>query len=61
MMSYRRVGTLALFIACCGGPHFLATVPLLSLLLVVVARSLAIPLLLSCGGGLLPNTYGYYR
>ena len=60
-MSYRRVGTPALFIACCGGPHFLAIVPLLSLLLVVVARSLAIPLLISRAGGLLPNTYGYYR
>ena len=59
-MSYRRVGTLALFIACCDGPHFLAIVTLLSLLLVVVARSLAILLLISCGGGLLPNTYGYY-
>ena len=61
MMPYRRVGTLALFIACCGGPPFLAIVPLLSLLLVVVALSLAIPLPISCGGGLLPNTYGYYR
>ena len=60
-MSYRRVGTLALFIACCGGPHFLAIVTLLSLLLVVVVRAIAIPLLISCGGGLLPNTYGYYR
>ena len=60
-MPYRRVGTLALLIACCGGPHFLAIVPLLSVLLVVVARSLAIPLLLSCGGGLLPNTDDYYR
>ena len=60
-MSYRRVGTLALFIACCGGPHFLAIAPLISLMFVVVARSLAIPLLLSCGGGILPNTYGYYR
>ena len=60
-MSYRRVGTLALFIACCGGPQFLAIVPLIPLLIVVVARSLAIPLLISCGGGLLPNTYGYYR
>ena len=60
-MSYRRVGTFALFIACCGGPHFLAIGPLISLMLVVIARSLAIPLLISCGGGLLPNTYGYYR